>query len=487
MGAIELVSAREQWLKPGYGDIEGAARRGNLIEVVFGNGDVVWVKPAALGVTGEFRASVAESGAGVSVTTDGGEREIDWMVVRSSTDPAFAQELRERDADEARRIGRRLRALRENQGMSQRAVAGVVGMPAPQLAKLEQGGTDMRVSTLRSLLRALGASFADIAGSDAPEASTKELTKRAQRAGVPTVAVKKIAAAVGPRQLVDVLGRAFGWAPSDFTTDALRAPVPAMPVILKRRSTVEDKGQAVVALGEALARLSASAYSGSPGTVPREPQALREAVTGSATEITIEALLDWCWRTGIVVTPLDVPGGFSAAAWICQGQPVIVIKETPDYKANWLFTLAHELGHLARGHVTGTGLVDVEPGWEGHTDTQEDEANAFALDLLLPGHREMLEEIRRQSQGPSANVKFKFKAISAAKDRGYSPSLVLLVAAFGLADVARPRDRWGSATNEAKREGSARAVVVDAFSRSADLERLEPLDALLLRALALDE
>lgn len=170
---LKLPSDSAPWMQPGYGDVESAARHGELIEVVFANGDVVRVDPMALCVTNAFRVSVAEGGAAVLVTTLAGEREIDWMVVRASADAAFAQELRERDAAEARRIGRRLRALRENQGVSQKAIAGVVGMSPPQLAKLEQGETDMRISTLRSLLRALGASFSDIAGPDAPEVSVR--------------------------------------------------------------------------------------------------------------------------------------------------------------------------------------------------------------------------------------------------------------------------------------------------------------------------
>ena len=118
-----------------------------------------------------------------------------------------------------------------------------------------------------------------------------------------------------------------------------------------------------------LARRSALAYSGEPGAVPEDPRALRELVVGDGTEITLEALLRWCWQVGIVVVPMEAPGGFSAGAWVIGGQPVVVLKEGPDYKAYWLFALAHELGHLALGHVTRSGLVDIErAAWEGQSD-----------------------------------------------------------------------------------------------------------------------
>jgi transcriptional regulator with XRE-family HTH domain/Zn-dependent peptidase ImmA (M78 family) len=479
------VSLRAPWLEPGYGDVETVERRNDVVEVGFANGDVVAVDVAALGVTGEFAAEVADGGAAVVMQTLDGEREIDWTVVRSAADPAFAQELRERDAEEARRVGRRLRALRENRGMSQKAVASVVGMSAPQLAKLEQGETDMRISTLRSLLRALGASFAEIAGTDAPELSAKELSKRAERVGVPAEIITRLAAAVDPRQLLDVAGRAFGWDRETILADRLSPPALAAAPTLKRRRTVADGGEALLVLAESLARRSALAYAGKAEGVPRDPRALREAIAGDRAEITLELLVGWCWEAGIVVVPMEAAGGFSAGAWLIGTQPVVVLKEAPDYKAYWLFALAHELGHLARGHVTPEGLVDVGHAWTGETDVQEDEANAYALDLLAPGHAEMLAEIRRRSAGPEASAKFKFKAIDSAKAHGYNVPLVLLVAAFGLPDVARTGDRWGSANNEAKREGSARAVVAKEFARHVDLDGLDRLDAALVRAVAL--
>jgi transcriptional regulator with XRE-family HTH domain/Zn-dependent peptidase ImmA (M78 family) len=478
------MSIHAPWIEPGFGDVAAATSRDGLVQVVFANGDVVDFDPGPLGVTGAFAADVAPGGAAVLLRTEDDEREIDWMVIRSAADPMFAQELRERDGEEARRIGRRLRALRENRGMSQKAIAGVVGMSSPQLAKLEQGETDMRISTLRSLLRALGATFADIAGPDAPEISAKELSKRAHRAGVPAEVVKRIASAVDPRHLVDVVGRAFGWDVDTILADELAPPILAAPVTLKRRSTTGDGGQALLVLAESLARRSALAYSGPPGSVPDDPRALREVVVGDGKAITLDRLVRWCWQSGIVVTPMEARGGFSAGAWVIGDQPVVVLKEAPDFKAYWLFALAHELGHLAHGHVAGVGVIDVEHAWEGQDDEQEEEANKYALDLLVPDRIEILEAIRRQSK-PDPDGKFKFKAIDAAKARGYNVPLVLLVAAFELPDVARPDSRWGSANNEAKSEGSARRVVATEFGRNVDLERLDRLDGLLIRAVAL--
>ena len=59
-------------MESGYGDVEVAAYRDGLVEVVFANGDVIRLDPAALGVTGQLTVGVAEGGAAVLIGTRGG-------------------------------------------------------------------------------------------------------------------------------------------------------------------------------------------------------------------------------------------------------------------------------------------------------------------------------------------------------------------------------------------------------------------------------
>ena len=90
-------------------------------------------------------------------------------------------------------------------------------------------------------------------------------------------------------------------------------------------------------------------------------------------------------------------------------------------------------------------------------------------------------------EGLDPDAKLKWKAMDVARERGYNVPLVLLVTAFGLRDLARDDSRWGSANNEAAKEGSARAVVAREFRRNLELDRLDRLDAALIRALAVEE
>jgi transcriptional regulator with XRE-family HTH domain/Zn-dependent peptidase ImmA (M78 family) len=478
----------QRWDAPGYGDIKAAMATPEGTLVTFANGDAVKVSPGVLGArTADFVTEVdPEDPTRLRVITTGATRDVDWTTIRAATDEQFASWLRERDTEESHRVGRRVRALREDRGLAQGELAKLVGMTPPQLSKLEKGESDMRLSTVRALLRAMDATFADISSPDAPEVSVRELAKRAGRVGVPAEIVKQIAARVDPRELLEVVARAFGWDSRSVLADELAPPILLAPVTLKSRGTpAGDKGQALLALAESLAQRSALAYSGSPGMVPENPEALRDAILGDKSEMTLELLVRWCWESGVLVVPMQAKGGFSAGAWRFGDQPVVVLKEAPDFKARWLFALAHELGHFALGHVAQRSIVDAGSAWNGPNDEQEKAANRYALDLLVPGYREMLDEIERRLEGLDPDAKFKFKAIEAAKARGYNVPLVLLVAAFGLTKLARSDSRWGSANKEAEREGSARAFVAAEFAQRVDLERLDRPDALLIRAVAI--
>src|SRR5215470_8330648 len=190
------------WAEEGYADITAAARSGSDIEVEFANGDVVLLPASRFGFAGDFEAEPdEEDGLSVRIVRPSGPPAVlAWTQIRSAADPAFAHELRHREMEEARRIGLRLRALREDMNLSQRDVANLAGMSAPQLSKIESGSFDLRVSTVQSLLRAMGASLSDIAGPDAPEVSRKAVIKSAESAGVPREIMGSLLAA--PRNMM---------------------------------------------------------------------------------------------------------------------------------------------------------------------------------------------------------------------------------------------------------------------------------------------
>jgi ribosome-binding protein aMBF1 (putative translation factor) len=66
-----------------------------------------------------------------------------------------------RDAD-AVVFGTKLREAREAAGLSQAELAKLVKIPQPRLPGLEQGRTDVRLSTIRRLAEALGIPLTDL-------------------------------------------------------------------------------------------------------------------------------------------------------------------------------------------------------------------------------------------------------------------------------------------------------------------------------------
>lgn len=145
-----------------------------------------------------------------------------------------------------------------------------------------------------------------------------------------------------------------------------------------------------VQLAELLALRVAQAVVGAAGPscqpVP-DAGTVRQRILGTgAPWVDFEHLLDWCWDNGVVVLHVSdfpkktkKPHGFAS---LLHGRPFIVLCWN-ERRPSWvLFHLAHELGHLALGHVTeGALLVDEKIDAESH-ETEEAQANAYALTVI---------------------------------------------------------------------------------------------------------
>jgi transcriptional regulator with XRE-family HTH domain len=476
-----------RWEQPGYSDIVEARLVDGGLEVRFANGDVEWVPASLLGndIPPDSPVEIRD-GVAVEVGEAARSREIGWVSIRSATDAGFAQHLRDLDADESRRLGLRLKALREDRGLSQADLALLVGMTPPQLSRIERGGLDMRVSTVRALLRAMDATFVDIAGRDAPEASVRELVKRAVKAGVPRGLAAALTDAV-PRVDVPVfLARAFHWSQDDLAAGVPETPALAVAVQFKARPGQQPHASPLIHLAFSTAQLARSAFELPPyHDLPTDPLAIRGEAIDAEGQVTLRSLVEWAWNRGIPVLPLNGVGGFSAAVWAIDQAPVIVIKESRDFTVFWLVDLAHEIGHIARGHV-GKGIIDIEsPTQPTTSDADEREATEFALRLLLPEHERLLSEVRADARG--SHVRFKFAVERVAQRAGVSPGLLGMVAAFALPEIGQAKDRWGSATNLARPEGSGRELAQEAARRRLRVEGLDELDAALVRVAVLGE
>lgn len=128
--------------------------------------------------------------------------------------------------------------------------------------------------------------------------------------------------------------------------------------------------------------------------LPHDPVELRAlAMRGRTGQFGFSALLDLCWAHGVPVIPLPhLPVGvrkMDGAALQLGERPVIVIAKKKSSRAWLSFILAHEIGHIALGHLRpGSSIIDVSLQetstyvTEQSQDGQEAQADDFALQVL---------------------------------------------------------------------------------------------------------
>jgi Zn-dependent peptidase ImmA (M78 family) len=107
--------------------------------------------------------------------------------------------------------------------------------------------------------------------------------------------------------------------------------------------------------------------------------------------VTLGAILDYCWSRQIAVVHVDnfpvEKKGLDALVYRVKDRYVIIVAREmdPTTSARASFIIAHELGHIALGHVQdNTGIIDDPSGDERHRQV-EAAADAFAAEILSGG------------------------------------------------------------------------------------------------------
>jgi hypothetical protein len=165
-------------------------------------------------------------------------------------------------------------------------------------------------------------------------------------------------------------------------------PIPAIKPKLQ-------KSQGNSKLFSYLARSIASAVLGTIELpylpISSNASSIRESILQENSCVSLESLLKFCWKAGIPVVHLELGNYFDkhkgytksdAFVVIPENRPVIVIGSSRKHSAWLLFILAHELGHVALGHLQ-KGVLSDESFKDGVNDEEEDAANQFAAQLLF--------------------------------------------------------------------------------------------------------
>ena len=116
-------------------------------------------------------------------------------------------------------------------------------------------------------------------------------------------------------------------------------------------------------------------------------QSLRAFILQDTATVNLASLLVLCWTIGIPVVQLRLfplrQKGMHAVATRAGERYAVLIGRESRYRAQVCFWLAHELGHIALGHIReACALLDVEDPADHEGDEEERAADAYALELL---------------------------------------------------------------------------------------------------------
>jgi DNA-binding transcriptional regulator YiaG len=142
-----------------YRRIVSAGYRDGILTVGFGDGATVAVEVDAFrerpGTRDWDRVTHTEHEIVIPREADEDD-EIPWDVIRSLTDPKYDRFLAERVAESARRLGVRVRELREGARLTQQDLAERSGVPLRRLAAVEAGTDGISLPALERLVTAMG-------------------------------------------------------------------------------------------------------------------------------------------------------------------------------------------------------------------------------------------------------------------------------------------------------------------------------------------
>jgi hypothetical protein len=154
----------------------------------------------------------------------------------------------------------------------------------------------------------------------------------------------------------------------------------------KRKGTEDAELLLSRVIATRAAQLAGAALEKDYVPAPSSAGDIRQTILDRAPWVGLEELLDYCWSIGIPVLHVNYfprgakrPDGFALRL---HGRPVIVLCRNEKQPSWLLFILAHELGHVACGHVPEDGALLDERPQENEPDDEERQANQFGVELL---------------------------------------------------------------------------------------------------------
>lgn len=132
-----------------------------------------------------------------------------------------------------------------------------------------------------------------------------------------------------------------------------------------------------------IARVALAAFPGEQKILSDNPAEIREAILRSHECVSLHGLLEWCCDARIPVLHIDdVPGKKMTGLVVRDKGRYAIVLSKKGHPAHLLFHLAHEVGHIGKGHLREDGFVADEKIDSESADQDEKEADRYAVCLL---------------------------------------------------------------------------------------------------------
>jgi len=161
---VATMNRSERWYNDDYLRIVGASYKDGYLSVRFADGSdvalaVAHIRPDAVSASWD---QLTFDNQEVTVPGANGLIEIPWSTIRTLTDDAYNAHLARKAEEQSRRIGVRLRELREGSHLTGAEAASRAGLTTEGLSRIEQGQDKAAFQALDRLLKAMGYSWRDL-------------------------------------------------------------------------------------------------------------------------------------------------------------------------------------------------------------------------------------------------------------------------------------------------------------------------------------
>ncbi|MCW3111457.1 MAG: hypothetical protein JWQ09_5963 [Segetibacter sp.] len=500
-----------RWNDTSYQKIKDAKYAiGNVI-VTFENGDVIEIPKGNLipfGITGIEWDKLNFSPFEIIIPATPNSFEIPWDKLRVITDKEFGKYLAEKSEEQSKLIGVKVKRLREKKGINSKELAERAGITPQTISRIEQGHTDVSFITLRKILAAMGYSLKDLANQETElelettQKSFNILMKRLSYAGVDSnlltrkIIPARVLVALNshksnePSLLLDEAASyvcaIFGWTQNEIwnNPNLVVKPEPASMAFFKKPTNAnENQVKAYSHYAYYLSKVVLKAFaSKNIAAYPESMEEFKVQYFKKYQEINLVGLLDFVWDLGICILPLNDSGIFHGASWNINGRHVIVLKQSTQSHARWIFDLLHELYHVfAHLDKENTSVIEVEElsPFSNNESIEELEANSFANQVIF-GNR--AEELADQCVAEAKwDIKNLSKAvIHVAKKENIRKDFLSNYLAFRLS--FQGENWWSSANKMQVTEPSPFTEAAEFLKSRIQMKKLNPIDYNLLNS-----